>query len=590
MPLNIDAEFNTLAENVITGIDAGFGKIKSSFFDIEDPVGVQASLAEKQSENTLKSNKEIDNSLSITGKSSNKIDTDNTISNDAGFYTDRIASVEHADPKDDSGNTMLSAGPRPYSLFNKYSLVNFRGTPLEAIGSNVASNHHNIIDPKTLINPSASRIIELTGGTVGYQYSYSDFALAKYFGKIPNNMMITLRRFAFPAPDDVISPKIEGKESPQPDIARAVTWLGENTGNTLNDILKFSHGYGWDDAEADTQVLQSKKGDASGVLGSFVNGNKLLSAAVNSAQGNDAYNSAMKKQNAGYDAFSETYPNHVFGPLNVIKKVSQRKQGLEFTQEFTLKFEYELRDLGGANPKVIMLDQLSNILALTYSNAPFWGGDVRYIGDGSVAKPLGELSKLQNGDYAGFLSSVVASVTGKKDDGSFGGALANIGGKLKSFVSEGGGGKLLNNVLGGGLMKMFNSPQGAQAVHALLTGDPTGQWHVTIGNPLNPIAVIGNLICTNTDVNFEGAMGVQDFPEKMVVTISLKPGRPRDKAEIESMFNSGRGRFYLQPNDGTADINNTLNVNAYGKTKGKESAAVNKNETLNREVRKIANG
>jgi hypothetical protein len=132
-------------------------------------------------------------------------------------------------------------------------------------------------------------------------------------------------------------------------------------------------------------------------------------------------------------------------------------------------------------------------------------------------------------------------------------------------------------------MKMFNSPQGGEAVMALLTGDPTGQWHVTIGNPLNPIAVIGNLACTNTSVNFEGAMGVQDFPEKMVVTVTLKPGRPRDKAEIESMFNSGRGRFYIQPNDGTADVNSTLNVDPYGKTKGKA-------HKLDPEVRKIANG
>ena len=139
-------------------------------------------------------------------------------------------------------------------------------------------------------------------------------------------------------------------------------------------------------------------------------------------------------------------------------------------------------------------------------------------------------------------------------------------------------------MLGGSLMKMFNSPQGAQAVNALLTGDPVGQWHVTLGNPLNPIAVIGNLVCTNTAVNFEGAMGVQDFPEKMVVSISLKPGRPRDKADIESMFNSGRGRFYLQPNDGTTDINNTLNVDPYGKTKGSPAS------NLDPVARKIANG
>ena len=31
------------------------------------------------------------------------------------------------------------------------------------------------------------------------------------------------------------------------------------------------------------------------------------------------------------------------------------------------------------------------------------------------------------------------------------------------------------------------------------------------------------------------------------------------------MFNSGRGRFYLQPDDGI-DINETSNTNAYGKT------------------------
>jgi hypothetical protein len=54
-----------------------------------------------------------------------------------------------------------------------------------------------------------------------------------------------------------------------------------------------------------------------------------------------------------------------------------------------------------------MLDQLSNILALTYNNAPFWGGSVRYIGDGAVAKPLGDLNKLRSGDYLGFAGSIV---------------------------------------------------------------------------------------------------------------------------------------------------------------------------------------
>ena len=83
-------------------------------------------------------------------------------------------------------------------------------------------------------------------------------------------------------------------------------------------------------------------------------------------------------------------------------------------------------------------------------------------------------------------------------------------------------------------------------------------------------------------------MGVQDFPEKMVVSVTLKPGRPRDKAEIESMFNSGRGRFYLQPKDGTADINNTLNVDPYGKVK--DGSKSSKLDPAAVRIRKIANG
>jgi hypothetical protein len=130
-------------------------------------------------------------------------------------------------------------------------------------------------------------------------------------------------------------------------------------------------------------------------------------------------------------------------------------------------------------------------------------------------------------------------------------------------------------------MKLFNSPSGGQAAASLLTGDPTGAWHLTVGNPLNPIMMVGNLTCRETNVTFEGGLGVQDFPERMVVEITLKPGRGRDKLDIESMFNMGRGRFYLQPEDGV-DVNQVYVETAYG---GKD-----KRKALNSEFRKIANG
>jgi hypothetical protein len=143
---------------------------------------------------------------------------------------------------------------------------------------------------------------------------------------------------------------------------------------------------------------------------------------------------------------------------------------------------------------------------------------------------------------------------------------------------------MINNLIGGPAMEMFNTPQGAQAAASLLTGDPTGNWHLTIGNPLDPIVVIGNLCMTDCEITFEGANAVQDFPERLVAVIKLKPGRPRDKAEIESMFNAGRGRFYLQPGD-VADINKTTDVSAYGNKDRK----VAKGDFIN-VFRKVSNG
>lgn len=525
--------------------------------DLENPDGVHVNRAEN--ENALKS--DVDNTDGETAGKSNTTSVDNTaVNNQDVYYVDDVDSISY--PVDGKN---ISVGKKPTSVFNKYSLVDFRGEPTNMQGGmSGKSQFYNKIDPVTLQNPTATKIIEITNNhpnNVGYRYDYSDFALLKYFGRIPNNMMITLRRFAFPVPDDIVSPKSIDKtgkeiEIPQPDIARAITFLGEQTGNNLADILKFSHGFNWKDAEAQVQPLQSQKAGRSGIVGQTINSNTFLSAAANAAQGRDAYDSAVRRANAGYDAFSNTYPNHVFGPLNVIKQVLVREQGLTFEQEFTLKFEYNLKSLDGANPKILMLDQLANVLALTYNNAPFWGGDVRYIGDGSVAKPLGDINLIREGNYGEFLKSVVNDIGLSTD------SFSDFASSAKNLFN-GAKGKFLNNIVGGDLLKLFNSPQGGQAVASLLTGDPTGQWHLTVGNPLNPIMVLGNLACTGTEINFEGPMGIQDFPEKMVVTVTLKPGRPRDKAEIESMFNAGRGRFYVQPAD-APDINQTKDVSAYG--------------------------
>ena len=100
------------------------------------------------------------------------------------------------------------------------------------------------------------------------------------------------------------------------------------------------------------------------------------------------------------------------------------------------------------------------------------------------------------------------------------------------------------------------------------------------------IAVIGNLGCTKTNFEFEGPLGYEDFPTKLKVTVELQPNRPRDKADIESMFNSGKGRLYL-PERGVIDVSDTsYDVSAYG---NKDFAGKDKKSFL-RKAAKYANG
>jgi hypothetical protein len=468
----------------------------------------------------------------------------------------------------------VSDGAAPYSGFNRYSLFKYRGTPLNGKVRGTAVTHadYNLIDPATLIEPTISNIIQQTTekGALGYRYHYSDFALCKYGGKIPNNYLITLRRFPFPVEDDIITPFIIGEDGKKqdaksPDIARAVTWISEETGNSLSEILSLTYGYTWKEVEAQVQTITSTNNENSGgKLGKALMGNKIGKAFMGAGQGMNGVDvKTAEAHGAGFDPLKGTYPNHIFGPVNKIASMLVRDdKGLSFDKEFTLKFQYEMKGLMGANPKVMFMDQFANILALTYSTAPFWGGETRYLGSGSIGRPFGDIAKLRSGDYKGFLTSVLGQLSSMA---------TNIVDDIKANGL--GGSKLTSNLLGGALMDLFNSPQGGEVANALLTGEATGQWHITVGNPLNPMIVMGNLCLQDTKITFKDGVGLQDFPETMEVEIKLKPGRPRDKSEIESMFNAGRGRFYLKPKDG-ADINKLHEVSGYGDSTGTSKQSV----------------
>lgn len=401
-------------------------------------------------------------------------------------------------------------------------------------------------------------------------YKIEDFLYAKYYGLIPNNRLITLRRFIKPVYDNLqttIEDTTQSYLSKNKDasialkklnypIATAVTWFGNETGNNLKDFLDFSVGLKWGDETAD---VKERSHGAVGYEGNNSLLKKLftgLAHASGDASVGVLGTSARRYGSNIYDPYKDgPLQNVTFGPINVIDSTKKRERGLEFTQSFEVTFTYNLRSYDSNNPKVVILDILSNFLTLTYNFAEFWGGSYRYQPGDSTFAPIPGGFGFVKALHEGKIDTIMASANKMLDN-----VTSQASGILKSLqssfgkVTSGNWKGALNDVLGGlqksGLMAGFleklgvGDITGIMSYPPLLTGEPVGEWHLTVGNPFNPTMMIGNLICKNMEVSFNEEMNFEGMPTEVSFKISLEHGRPRDAGDIQSMFNRGNGRIY----------------------------------------------
>jgi hypothetical protein len=462
--------------------------------------------------------------------------------------------------------------PIPRSIFNRYALFNFRGF-YGGLSGDVSKNYRDaesfaFMGGDRSKNPSVAKIISFYDETypkIGY--TAQDFLYAKYYKKIPVNHLITLRRFPTPVTDNIFNYSVaEAGKDGLPDAANAVdstqvagvtaiTYLGETAGNKLEDILNFSYGLNYKEIESEMESISS--GDGGYTQQPFYKKmGGLGKATFDAMKGVTPGAKFSRGLNGTDDKLGTTYANFVLGPVNVVNKTNIRDRGLKFGNDIKLKFEYELKSLNYVNPKIAMIDIISNMLTMSTNNAQFFGGGHRYYGSGGyVASQFGDISKLKQGDFSGYIGSVVTDVeTGFKSvfgDGS--------GGFTLESLLEGGlqvGKTMLGNMLGGFLGENVGAISGTQATKAFISAEPTGDWHLTVGNPLNPIVTMGNMYCDNSVMTLGAGLGADDFPMEVAFEIDLKHGKPRDKGDIENMFNSGRGRIYAS----AADEKDILNL------------------------------
>lgn len=439
-------------------------------------------------------------------------------------------------------------------------------------------------------------------------YRYADFMYCKDLGKLSNNHLITLRKFPGPIGDNIFKgaypDNIDNPEAAYPDIGRLITWFG-NEDNKLEDICKFNYNATWKEFQAAIQEVNSQQKDE-GILNKIANSfspqnNQLMAKGYTSNSGLLGWGAAklnipiLSGDRATQDYYGmellENYDkNRIYEPQNTIWDTHKYEGRLVFNQEITLTFRYTLRSYANINPKSAFLDLIGNIMAVTYRRGSFWGGQTKINGpqgNNSVYKTaykwgeekLEELGGIWNlftsgqftmQDLQGWLGNIMDMA---KD------ALGEATNAASGFVKEATGnasqmtgeetsasqnakdkGKEVLNILKeqnhkygwtNAIKGMFKNQLGRPAMYAvnsLLSGEAVGPWHLTIGNPRNPIMSMGNMIMTGAEIQQSGPLGIDDFPSELKVTVQLKHGRPRDSVEIEKMYTKGRSAIYKPMN------------------------------------------
>lgn len=512
-------------------------------------------------------------------------------------------------PKAADGNAFGAGQDVKRSLFNPYNGVHILGiTENVPLLYDQNENHLNPVDldsdeegtkalkfDNKISDCSISRLVAESAkkeSILGQaKYKYADFAFCKDLG-MPNNRLITLRKFSTPVGDYIfrasaVRNKTEDKKDTEQKDSKRDKYTPFNTpadvgrmccyfdtdDNKLEDILKYNFSSSWKNMEAKIEPQNSKENDHVTPVGSVLN---MLNPSMNTSIENGfsgssnhligrAFNSWFGWNTQAYhdNKVLTNYDEHkIYTPRNTVQSMHKYEGNLQFKHEFTLVFSYKLRGYQNINPKSAMLDLLANIFATTYFRGSFWGGRNEIIGAqpnksgwnkanqlidkfGDMADGL--IASLENGtfDFSSLLGSV-GNFAGQIMD-SVKNALSNPIDTLQEGVKAVAK-KIKDNKIPAAVKGLVKNQLGRPEIYAfqsLLDGSNTGLWHVTIGNPFNPIAVMGNLIITDVQVQHLGPLGIDDFPTELKVTVSLKHSRPRDAVAMERMYTKGVGAIYM---------------------------------------------
>lgn len=466
--------------------------------------------------------------------------------------------------KQDSKLTDSSNNPikERVSLFTGGSIPNFWAnisdlSNKDATGLTETYNgiNRNELHNDNIYDTSILNIIERLSFSNKAALRPQDFAYLKNLGVYPNNRLMIARRFPTPMRDNIMD---KGDTTVSP-LSVLISWKPEN-----EDFLEFSFGEKWEDAEADfTTVLNDFGGNFN--INDMGKGIGKGIGAVPLPGFTELLQRKLFVELGIFDAKSATdvLPS---GNPNIIKMAKRRKivqmsdPGSGLTTDISIKMvvEYEQKFISGIDPTIAWMDIMSNALAFGTSNSDNYGLSEsfaeklkKWTGKNAIDNIITDVSAA----FKNVLKSIdVSSLAGgsktpAESNGDNKSAESN--GDNKSTESDanktknelGDATKILTDIINLSLESIEATIRKYQVkvlgIAAALSGIPSTPWHITIGNPLRPIFVSGDMLVENVNIKLGPTLSFNDLPSSIKIEFTMKNARPWGLQEILSKFNNG---------------------------------------------------
>ena len=368
-------------------------------------------------------------------------------------------------------------------------------------------------------------------GMEALKLNYGNLAYHKDVKVYPANRLMVLRRFPGAVNDNLFSTTV----SP---ICTMCTFYDFEK---LPITISFNEEW--------TQFSGSFLDVLSDVIGIHVGSLPVIGNAINTGASSnlaqDIFSLIAQKLNIITDGgMPYGDPNIVYDSAVRVTDGENLKTGL--SNSISVKFEatYILREINGVDAKAAMLDLIATATAMGTSNSRFYvsesgGSTIKLIMDQMAAGNIDTLFK----DIINGLSDIIKNASA---------ALVKLGKDiLAAQASSGTANAVISTLDSAGSILLKNRYSRykwrMQGVLGALTGMATAPWHVTLGNPKFPWFTMGNLYIESATMNFGGEVAYNDMFTDLHVSYTFKNGRPLGASEIQSLFNSGRGRIYDTP-------------------------------------------